>query len=77
MSAKVDEFNVKFETILSKLKTHEKKFVELENKCAIFEHEIISLRSNANILEQKNIANNIEIIGIPKTENESLIEIVT
>ncbi|KAL5246155.1 hypothetical protein ACI65C_013563 [Semiaphis heraclei] len=76
ISSKVDEFNVKFETILSKLKTHEKKNIELEKKCAILEREILSLSRNANTLEQQNLANNIEITGIPKTENESLIEIV-
>jgi len=40
------------------------------------EREIISLRSNANIFEQQNLANNIEITGVTKPENESLIEIV-
>ncbi|CAI6374135.1 unnamed protein product [Macrosiphum euphorbiae] len=76
ISSKVDEFNVKFETILSKLKTHEKKNIELEKKCAILEREILSLSRNANTLEQQNLANNIEITGIPKTENESLVVIV-
>lgn len=76
ISAKVDEFNVKFETILSKLKINEKKNFELKKKCALLECELLSLRSNANILEQQNLANNIEITGIPKTENESLFEIV-
>lgn len=76
MSTKVYEFNEQIESVLSKFKVNENKTQDLELKCILLEHEITLLKSNANILEQQNLCNYLEIAGIPKTENESLSDIV-
>lgn len=76
MSNKVYEFNGKIESILSKFNIQENRTQDLELKCGFLEHEITLLKSNANILEQHNLGNCLEIAGVPKTENESLNEIV-
>lgn len=44
---------------------------------SIFEREINILRRNINISEQAKLANNLDITGIPKTNNENLKLVVS
>lgn len=55
----------------------DKWLVELDEKYKKLQFKIDNLNSNANMLYQNRLANNIEISGIPYTTNESLIDILS
>jgi len=70
MSQQFDEFNKKIESILNEVKLYRKRINYLRT---ILSKEISEIRQQIDILEQQNLGTSIEIIGIPKTENENCL----
>jgi len=76
MSAQFDSFSKQLSEVLNTIKE-----LKEENKCLIMENSKINnivkiLSRKVNLLEQKAVSNNVEIIGVPESPNESCMEIV-
>ncbi|VVC36151.1 Hypothetical protein CINCED_3A002300 [Cinara cedri] len=69
---KVDEFNVKLQSIVQKVNDNDIRHNAYENKMSFIEREINILKGKINISEQVKLANNLHISGAPKTKNENL-----
>ncbi|CAI6365621.1 unnamed protein product [Macrosiphum euphorbiae] len=76
MSHQFDEFNKKIESIFNEIKLVKIENEQIKKENTILSKEISEIRQKIDILEQQNLGASIEIIGIPKTENENCISIV-
>lgn len=76
LSAQVDTANSLMKEIKEELVTIRKENNELREKCVSMSEELFEVRERLRNLEQYTRKNNIEISGIPVTQNENVIEIV-
>jgi len=76
MSQQFDEFNKKIESIFNEIKLVKIENEQIKKENTILSKEISEIRQKIDILEQQNLGTSIEIIGIPKTENENCLSIV-
>ncbi|CAI6372521.1 unnamed protein product [Macrosiphum euphorbiae] len=76
MSQQFDEFNKKIESIFNEIKLVKIENEQIKKENTILSKQISEIRQKIDILEQQNLGASIEIIGIPKTENENCISIV-
>jgi len=73
-SNKIDDFSLKIESIITNVKQNTIKIQEIENKFTKMQKEIDYLKSGYNAAEQFKLINNLNIMNIPKTANESLFD---
>lgn len=77
LSDKVDEYNLKLQSIIKKVNDNETRLNTYDTKIAKFQREIDILKGNINITEQTKLANNLDITGVPKTNNENLKAVIS
>lgn len=71
-SKKVDELTKTVETQNKHIQELEKKYTHLSNEKTHLELEVSSLKQYVRNVEQQRLDNVIEVIGIPKAQNEDL-----
>ncbi|CAI6373414.1 unnamed protein product [Macrosiphum euphorbiae] len=76
-SNKIDDFSLKIDGIVTNVKQNTIKIQEIENKFTKMQNEIDYLKSSYNTAEQFKLINNLDIMNIPKTANESLFDITS
>lgn len=76
MGKQFDGFNKKVDLMLNEIKALkvENEKIKNENKC--LSSEVLLLKSKIDNIEQSNLNNYIDIIGIPQMKNENCLEIV-
>lgn len=75
-SDKVDSFDISLNKLSKTINEHDIRISNTESRCLNLELEIDKLHSHINFLEQENLVNNIEISGIPITDNENTMELI-
>ena len=75
-SDKVDSFDSTLNKLSNSISEQGNRISKTESRCLNLELEMEKLHSNINFLEQDKLVNNIEITGIPMTDNENTFEII-
>jgi hypothetical protein len=75
-SDKIDDFNSKLDSEIDKVNDVEYRLSNMENKYKNLINDLELLKNNSSIYEQNDLANNIEISGIPFSAKESLNEVI-
>lgn len=71
---KVEETNKKVDLFIVKVESIEKDVSEMKKEIGVLNNEVLKLKSSLNDLEQYSRNCNLEISGIPTSENENLTE---
>ncbi|CAH2207545.1 jg2952 [Pararge aegeria aegeria] len=76
-SATTDFLSAQICDLKKEVTSYKNKFNHLESVNLSLQKSINSLQTELNVKEQANLANDVQITGIPEFENESLIHVIT